>query len=241
MRNRLRVSLALALLATASACAADPFARRDPPVPAAAKANYVSLTARTERVAFEPGQAALGGDRLREFRSRMAPSVLGRGHLVLVAPDAPGDALSEARADWTMAALQGAGVSVLRSAVPLSEQALSVSAVSEPAAGEAGPNGVTVEIQQARVEVPDCEAYPRALSARIDEEASRRPLGCASTANLGLMVAQPVDLVRGRSMGPADSAPGIKGIEKYRTGGAKAEGGNPIAEAFAKAFGGKDK
>lgn len=234
MRRHLRVSLALALLATASACAADPFARRDPPVPAEAKANYISLTARTERVAFEPGQAALGGDRLREFRSRMAPSVLGRGHLVLVAPDAPGDALSEARADWTMAALQGAGVSVLRSAAPLSEPA-------GPAAGEPGPNGVTVEIQQARVEVPDCEAYPRALSARIDAEASRRPLGCASTANLGLMVAQPVDLVRGRSMGPADSAPGIKGIEKYRTGGAKAEGGNPIAEAFAKAFGGKDK
>jgi len=231
VRKPLRVSLALALLATASACAVDPFARRDPPVPAEAKANYVSLTARTERVAFEPGQTALGGDRLRDFRARMAPSVLGRGHLVLVAPDAPGDALSEARADWTMAALQGAGVSALRSAAPLSESATV----------ETDPSGVTVEIQQARVEVPDCEPYPRALSARIDEEASRRPLGCASTANLGLMVAQPVDLVRARSMGPADSAPAIKGIEKYRTGGAKAEGGNPIAEAFAKAFGGKDK
>jgi pilus assembly protein CpaD len=231
VRKPLRVSLAVALLAAASACAPGPFARRDPPVPAEAKANFVALTARTERVAFEPGRTALGGDRLRDFRTRMAPSVLGRGHLVLVAPDAPGDAVSEARADWTVAALQGAGVSVMRAAAP----------VSGAAAGEADRNGVTVEIQRARVEAPACEAYPRALHARVDETASRRPLGCATTANLGLMVAEPVDLVTGRSMGPADSAPTVKGVEKYRSGGAKADGGNPIAEAFAKAFGGKDK
>jgi pilus assembly protein CpaD len=42
--------------------------------------------------------------------------------------------------------------------------------------------------------------------------------GCATQANLGLMVAEPRDLVRGRPLGPADGVQQAEGIVRYRTG-----------------------
>jgi pilus assembly protein CpaD len=42
--------------------------------------------------------------------------------------------------------------------------------------------------------------------------------GCATQADLGLMVADPRDLVRGRTLGPADGVQEAEGIVRYRTG-----------------------
>lgn len=233
MYRLVRLSLVLAPLTAVAACGsgATPFTRGEvPTVPVRTHANYVELAAHAEYVAFDPGAVALTGARLDAFRARLSPVALGRDHLVLVAPAVPGDRLSEARAEWALAALQGRGVSALPSAAPL-----------QAPAGSDAEGGVVLEVQQARVAVPDCEVYPRALYAHVDEAASGRLLGCANTANLGLMVADPVDLVHGRTLAPAEGGPAAQAVAKYRTAGAKSETTNPIAEAFAKAFGGKDK
>ncbi|MGI9435952.1 MAG: CpaD family pilus assembly lipoprotein [Geminicoccaceae bacterium] len=42
--------------------------------------------------------------------------------------------------------------------------------------------------------------------------------GCATEANLGLMIANPRDLVRGRKLGPADGIHQAEGILRYRKG-----------------------
>ena len=42
--------------------------------------------------------------------------------------------------------------------------------------------------------------------------------GCATETNLGLMIADPRDLVRGRKLGPADGAHQAEGIIRYREG-----------------------
>lgn len=42
--------------------------------------------------------------------------------------------------------------------------------------------------------------------------------GCASSANLYLMVADPRDLVAGREPGPADAEPGMRAVKVYREG-----------------------
>lgn len=42
--------------------------------------------------------------------------------------------------------------------------------------------------------------------------------GCATEANLGLMIANPRDLVRGRKLGPADGVHQAAGIVRYRQG-----------------------
>ena len=42
--------------------------------------------------------------------------------------------------------------------------------------------------------------------------------GCATETNLGLMIADPKDLVRGRSLAPADGVQAAEAIVRYRTG-----------------------
>lgn len=77
----------------------------------------------------------------------------------------------------------------------------------------------TVEIVLGRYIVipPDCPDW----SKRADgDPANRRSsnFGCANTVNLGLMVADPGDLVRGRAGGPADGATGARRYKDYREG-----------------------
>lgn len=221
-----------ALLAGLAACTSSPgiFAS-DAPSPVPDPVNVVSYSSRSDSVSFAPGQTELSGTDLDRLRARLSPADLGREHLVLVAPALPGDGLSEARAGWTVAALRRQGVVAVRSEEPL--PAPSRQAVED--------GGVLLEIQRASVAPPVCDSYPRALFARVDEAASAKPLGCSTTANLGTMVADPTDLRRGRPTAFADGTREARAVEQYRTGDSKEQGGNPIAEAFAKAFGGMGK
>src|SRR5262249_46617030 len=50
--------------------------------------------------------------------------------------------------------------------------------------------------------------------------------GCATNTNLGLMVADPGDLVRGRPMGPSDGAYGAHMVKTWREGEKKGGGGS---------------
>jgi pilus assembly protein CpaD len=45
--------------------------------------------------------------------------------------------------------------------------------------------------------------------------------GCATVTNLGLMVADPRDLVIGRQMGPEEGGPGIAAVQRFRNGKVK--------------------
>jgi pilus assembly protein CpaD len=45
--------------------------------------------------------------------------------------------------------------------------------------------------------------------------------GCVSAANLGAMLADPADLIRGRPLGPADGQRAAKAVEVYRAGQVK--------------------
>jgi pilus assembly protein CpaD len=43
-------------------------------------------------------------------------------------------------------------------------------------------------------------------------------MGCSNEINLGLMVADPNDLARGRPLAPADAERAALSVQKYRTG-----------------------
>lgn len=64
---------------------------------------------------------------------------------------------------------------------------------------------------------PTCPGFNRSL---FDEAAARslNLLGCANAANLGMMVANPGDLVHGRTPGPADGTFAARQIDRYRRG-----------------------
>lgn len=76
---------------------------------------------------------------------------------------------------------------------------------------------VELVLERYLVTLPACPDWSRRSGLDFDN----RPLsnlGCATTTNLGLMVADPKDLVRGRPLGPADGVQQAEGIVRYRTG-----------------------
>ena len=64
---------------------------------------------------------------------------------------------------------------------------------------------------------PNCPDWTKSTSYDPLNQVSSN-FGCATATNLGLMVADPGDLVRGRDMGPADGAYSARMIKTYREG-----------------------
>ena len=73
---------------------------------------------------------------------------------------------------------------------------------------------VSVVVGRYLVTTPRCPDWSKQPGL---DSANRRSsnFGCATTSNLGLMVADPGDLVHGQAMGPSDGQKGAKPINKY--------------------------
>ena len=67
------------------------------------------------------------------------------------------------------------------------------------------------------VSTPDCPDWTKPGDSDWTNRQSSN-LGCANTANLGLMIADPGDLVRSRPITPGDGQRGALQVQKYRTG-----------------------
>lgn len=76
--------------------------------------------------------------------------------------------------------------------------------------GKAG-NQLTVFVERAMVIPPDCESAQPWIAHRPQTAA-----GCAYTAAMGMMVADPRDLVKGRTLGPADADTAARAVFGYR-------------------------
>ena len=92
-----------------------------------------------------------------------------------------------------------------------------------PAAAGADPDAwrqnrrVDLVLERYLVTLPACPDWSR-QSGTDFANLPHSNFGCATQANLGLMVAEPRDLVRGRTLGPADGTHQAEGIVRYRTG-----------------------
>jgi pilus biogenesis lipoprotein CpaD len=67
------------------------------------------------------------------------------------------------------------------------------------------------------VTLPPCPDWSRQSGTDFSNQPYSN-FGCATQSNLGLMVAEPKDLVRGRTLAPADGIQQAEGIVRYRTG-----------------------
>jgi pilus biogenesis lipoprotein CpaD len=76
---------------------------------------------------------------------------------------------------------------------------------------------VEVVLERYLVTLPPCPDWSR-QSGTDFANLPHSNFGCATQTNLGLMVAEPRDLVRGRDLGPADGVHQAEGIVRYRTG-----------------------
>ena len=76
---------------------------------------------------------------------------------------------------------------------------------------------VELVLERYLVTLPACPDWSRESGTDFSNQPSSN-FGCATQTNLGLMVAEPKDLVRGRTLAPADGVHQADGIVRYRTG-----------------------
>lgn len=102
-------------------------------------------------------------------------------------------------------------------AAELRELQLPAGLLPDAPARETWDGSVKVVLGRYIVIPPQCPDW----SKRADGDSANQPssnFGCATVTNLGLMVANPGDLVRGHIPGPADGAVGARRYKSYREG-----------------------
>jgi pilus assembly protein CpaD len=90
-----------------------------------------------------------------------------------------------------------------------------IAAVGLPSV-EAQPGLVRVVVNRYVVVPPNCPDWSKPATADYSNTPMSN-LGCATTANLGTMVADPRELIQGRQPGPADAEAATGAIRRYRT------------------------
>jgi pilus assembly protein CpaD len=79
------------------------------------------------------------------------------------------------------------------------------------------PNTLLVVVERYVVTPPDCPNWTKSSSGD-HENAQTSNFGCSNVTNLGLMVADPRDLVIARQLGPASAAQAGLAIQRYIAG-----------------------
>ena len=82
---------------------------------------------------------------------------------------------------------------------------------------EAQPGLVRIVVNRHVVIPPNCPDWSKSGGADYSNT-SMSNLGCSNTANLGLMVADPSELVQGRIAASADGEAAVLSIQRYRAG-----------------------
>lgn len=93
-------------------------------------------------------------------------------------------------------------------------------------------DAVRLVVNRYQVSLPGCPDWSGRGGITWDNQASSN-WGCANAVNLGLMVADPSDLVGGRDAGPGDAEAQVLGIQRYRKGETKPLLGAETSEAPA--------
>jgi pilus assembly protein CpaD len=89
-------------------------------------------------------------------------------------------------------------------------------AVLPPSSDVVQPDHLLVIVQRYVVSLPNCPDWTKP-SSTDDANTLASNFGCATMTDLGLMVADPRDLVVGRKLGPSDAGEAGLAIQRYRT------------------------
>lgn len=213
MRNRKRrfkrkrtgrwLFIVTAALVTLAACSPPDTAEWSPVE--SPKKNQVDWVAFHHTIQFGARNVTLG-DRAKSGLSRFVRRLgSGEGVRITVAATADADgALVAGRREAAVTAY-------------LRELGLRPRLAPAPVGRGAGKAAVVVTIGRYVVTTPRCPDWSKPSHKDFDNRVSSN-LGCATETNLGLMVADPGTLLRGRPLGPADAEAQAKTIENYRAG-----------------------
>jgi len=173
------------------------------------KRNTVQWVRFTHPVHFAPGAADLDPSetrRLDAFLDRIGAGADDQIRIASFADPGLGENLAARRAGVVATHLRDRGLWSRRA--------------TAPAQSVAGEDTATVLLGRYVVTPPDCPDWRKPPTGDFANHAASN-FGCASATNLGLMLADPGDLIRGRSMGPGDGDALARGVRKYREGEAK--------------------
>ena len=163
--------------------------------------NQVEPITFTHSVNFGPGETELNEAELTGLLAFLQNSGVHQGARIEIAGPRSGgyfDPVPAARVAGIETELSSIG---LRSQVPV-----------RPTTSLLRPeDAIAVSVTRAVVILPDCSTPQPAFATRPTYSYS-----CSNTAALGMMVANPLDLVRGRAEGPADGEPAARVIQLYR-------------------------
>jgi pilus assembly protein CpaD len=169
-------------------------------------------------VAFAPGSARLAAGEAARLDRLVATGIIRPADRVTIAAAGP-PRLADQRADAVSRALLAYGI--VAEALPL-----------DPAPA----NHAVIGIGRYTVTLPPCPNWSSPPTAEYTN-AHNSNWGCAAATNLGLMVANPADLVSGRTLAPADGQPAVNAVQRYMTDRVK-QPPAPTASPFAASSGG---
>jgi len=89
--------------------------------------------------------------------------------------------------------------------------------VGDAAVAPAALNSIGVIVRRYTVKLPPCPDWTDAPKDSFSNRPGRN-WGCSTAANLGMMVARPSDLDRGRKLGPADGEVQARAVTRYLNG-----------------------
>ena len=153
---------------------------------------------------------------LRTVQPSARDSVRLEGHADERATELYNLELASNRAEQVAAFLDEAGYGDLSVTTTAFGEALPAVPSTGPAAWQLNRR-VEVVLERYLVTLPGCPDWSRESGTDFDNLPFSN-FGCATETNLGLMIAEPKDLVRGRPLGPADGTHQAEGIVRYRTG-----------------------
>ena len=174
-------------------------------------------------VYFATDRAEITGfeqDRLLTFLASVQPAsrdtIRLEGHADERATDLYNIELAARRAAAVRALLDEHGLGAVSVTSSSYGEALPADPGSDPEAWRENRR-VEVVLERYLVTLPPCPDWSR-QSGTDFANLPHSNFGCATQTNLGLMVAEPRDLVRGRALAPADGVHQAEGIVRYRTG-----------------------
>ena len=183
-----------------------------------AKRNTVEMVRVPHEVKFDAGNADMSDEQAAKLDAFLARINVGKyDRLFIDLPEGEDEAPAEAdteRGNAVAAHLASLGHDVYAAPMPF---------------GAAPENGtVRIVVERYVVTPPTCPDW-RQPAAPNYENAPSSNWGCSTTAALGLMVANPRDLIEGRDMGPQDAGVAAAAVRRYRTDAVKwgkSEGGD---------------
>jgi pilus assembly protein CpaD len=200
-------TIAIPLVLALAACVTD-YTKSEAPNTLRVDGNETQVD-----LTFAPGSA------------RLAPSEAARlDRLVTAGSIRPADRVAIAAAGPPALAGQRAAA--------ISSELLRYGIVAAPLALDAvPPNRAIVAIGRYAVILPSCPNWSQSLSSDFTN-AFTSNYGCANATNLGLMVANPADLVSGRPLGAANGTTAAAAVQRYLTDRVKPPPA-PTASPFA--------